>query len=110
MTYSLITNGNRIAGCRVLNEETGQDITAQLGARSICLRIEPGKKPKLELEVNLHCKVAELGRPEWYARNPRTGGAGKLSKLIFDDGSVVDLSESAEQLFGPKNPGAGELE
>jgi hypothetical protein len=70
MPYKLITNGSPILGTQLIDRDTGDDVTAKLGARSLALRTESGKRPILEAELFIQGEVDGLEWPDWYAKNP----------------------------------------
>lgn len=109
MTYKFVASGG-IVGNRVLDEETGEDITRRLGARAISVRCEAGRLARLEVDLCLRAECDGLSWPTWYAVNPATGRLQALIGLVFDDGSSVDLSTPALHPLGLKESGTTKLD
>ena len=106
MAYKFETKGGAF-GSRIVDADSGQDVTAQLGARWISIRLEAGKPPIMEAEILLHGEIDGLGRPSWLVRNPLTGTVEKLAGLLFDDGRVADLRVTADSSLGGIDSRAG---
>lgn len=109
MTYRLVVSGDS-AGTRIIDEDSGEDVTTRLGAASISVQINPGECPFLRIEAIVRVNINGISDAAWYAKDPRTGKANKLSSLVFADGFIADLSGSLQQVLCRKNAQQAQLD
>lgn len=92
-----------VCGSRILNGETGEDITRLLRPSKVTATMGGDPVPTIAIELGATCKTNIAGATRWYIADPTTGDVRELSALEFADGSRVDLSA---ELFGRMNAGA----
>jgi hypothetical protein len=109
MTYRFVASGG-IVGNRVIDEQSGDDVTRRLGAKAISVRCEAGQTARLEVDLRIRAECDGLPWPVWRAVNPATGKLQKLKGLVFEDGSSVDLSTPALQSLSLSEPVAAKLD
>lgn len=100
-TFRLEVEGDS-ASARIIDEQTGEDVTTRLGAASITLTLRPGQRPLMRVDAFVQAKATGVPAPEWYAKDPRTGRSARLATLTFADGYVANLLGTPDE--PPGNP------
>ncbi len=86
----VVADGN-VGGTRILDAETGEDVTSRLGVMGVKVVAQGPLPPAIELETRVGCRCDATGQPRWHAKNPQTGQVQELRAMEFADGTRVDL-------------------
>lgn len=83
------------AQSRVIDVESGDDLTSIAAVEAISVRVTGGDVTRADLEVWISDGSEALVDDEnarWFTTHPITGKLAKLAKLTFADGTEVDFA------------------
>lgn len=90
MGLKVISDGHA-AGARVLDSETGVDVTMRLNAAELRCVVTPSAPPRLEIELVSEISfLADRDQIEVYMPMPGTGIRKRVRRIEFEDGTVAE--------------------
>lgn len=79
-----------INNTRILDAETGADLTQSFGIRRVTWSHDAGDLAMATLDLEL-IEMNGEACGEWWMRNPSTGKPGRVARVCFADGTDIEL-------------------
>ena len=92
-TIRIVCDDGIGATTRVLNAETGEDITGMLVITDVSWSVSAARLATADIQLELVELDAQLpgDRVQWLTRNPATGQLDPVDSITFRDGTTVHL-------------------
>jgi len=90
MGLKVISNGSTI-GTRILDAETGEDLTTRMGAREVRIVLTADEPPRLEVDVIREVIFDGSDVLQVYMACPVTGQRRAVRRIEFEDGGQIEV-------------------